>query len=201
MPNTKECSACPIAEVSRRVFLRDVALAAAATMVAVGLAPGTAFAETVRATAPLTVTLAERTYEIPPVDGVAIDTANEVILVRWHGSAYAFALACPHRGTSLEWHADEARVFAPSTRRASAPTARTTADDSPAISIGMTSAGRETRSSLSSARCAARMSIRPRGRARWCLWIDTLRRPSMHVADAWTPGGELCAPSVARITQ
>ncbi|MEO5814062.1 MAG: Rieske (2Fe-2S) protein [Gemmatimonadaceae bacterium] len=113
MPNTKECTACPIAEVSRRRFLRDAALAAAATMAALGLAPGTAFAAAVRATAPLTATRAERTYEIPPVDSVAIDTTNEVILVRWHGSAYAFALACPHRGTSLEWHADEARVFCP----------------------------------------------------------------------------------------
>lgn len=113
MPNTRECTACPIAAVSRRVFLRDAALAAAATMAALGLAPGPAFAKAVRATAPVAATRAERTYELPPVDGVAIDSVNEVILVRWQGSAYAFALACPHRGTPLEWHADEARVFCP----------------------------------------------------------------------------------------
>ncbi|MGH7690459.1 MAG: Rieske (2Fe-2S) protein, partial [Gemmatimonadaceae bacterium] len=72
-----------------------------------------AFADAVRATAPLSARRAERTYEIPAGESVAIDAANDVILVRWQGSGYAFALACPHRGTRLQWHADEARVFCP----------------------------------------------------------------------------------------
>jgi nitrite reductase/ring-hydroxylating ferredoxin subunit len=36
-----------------------------------------------------------------------------VILARWQGHLYAFSLRCPHRGTRLEWHASESRVFCP----------------------------------------------------------------------------------------
>ncbi|MEO7963970.1 MAG: Rieske 2Fe-2S domain-containing protein [Gemmatimonadaceae bacterium] len=54
-----------------------------------------------------------RVYSIPPVDGATVDPENEVLLVRWAGWAYAFALACPHRGTRLEWHASESRAFCP----------------------------------------------------------------------------------------
>jgi nitrite reductase/ring-hydroxylating ferredoxin subunit len=32
---------------------------------------------------------------------------------RWQGRAYAFSIKCPHRGTRLEWHADETRIFCP----------------------------------------------------------------------------------------
>ena len=113
MSTTNECHECPIVEVSRRAFLRNAALATAATMAAIGLTPSSAFAEAVRATSPLRAGGAERAYRIPAADGVSIDAANEVILVRWQGLAYAFSLACPHRGTRLEWHADEGRVFCP----------------------------------------------------------------------------------------
>jgi nitrite reductase/ring-hydroxylating ferredoxin subunit len=44
---------------------------------------------------------------------VSIDSANDVILARWQNRVYAFSLRCPHRGTKLEWHADESRVFCP----------------------------------------------------------------------------------------
>lgn len=43
----------------------------------------------------------------------ALAADNEVMLVRWQGRGYAFSLACPHRGTRLEWRADEGRVFCP----------------------------------------------------------------------------------------
>lgn len=113
MSKITECSACPIVELNRRAFLRDAALAAAATMAAIGLAPGAAFAEAVRTAAPVRAARAERAYRIPAADGVSIDADNEVILVRWQGLGYAFSLACPHRGTRLEWRADEGRVFCP----------------------------------------------------------------------------------------
>ncbi|MEO6878192.1 MAG: Rieske (2Fe-2S) protein [Gemmatimonadaceae bacterium] len=99
--------------MSRRIFLRDGALAAAATLAVIGVAPGAPLAEAVRLTEPLAVKGNERSYEIPAGDGVSIDAANEVILVRWQGRGYAFALACPHRGARLQWHADEGRVFCP----------------------------------------------------------------------------------------
>ena len=113
MSTKNECGACPVAEVSRRAFLRNAALAAAATMAAIGLAPGTALAEAVHAVVPLGAAGAQRAYRIPAADGVFIDADSEVILVRWQGLGYAFSLACPHRGARLEWHADEGRVFCP----------------------------------------------------------------------------------------
>lgn len=117
MTKTNECGACPIVEMNRRVFLRNAALATAATMAVLGSAPGTAFAEGVRAVtadgAAEGAAGAERTYRIPMENGVAIDAGSEVILVRWEGLGYAFSLACPHRGARLEWHADEQRVFCP----------------------------------------------------------------------------------------
>ena len=44
-----------------------------------------------------------RSYPVPDKDGVQIDKENRVILVRWLGSVYAFALSCPHQNTSLTW--------------------------------------------------------------------------------------------------
>ncbi|NUO62599.1 MAG: Rieske (2Fe-2S) protein [Gemmatimonadaceae bacterium] len=116
MSTANDCGACPVAEMGRRAFLRNAALAAAATMAAIGLAPGSAFAEAVRAVTPLSAAGAggtDRVYRIPSADSVSIDRGNDVILVRWQGVAYAFSLKCPHRGTRLEWHADESRVFCP----------------------------------------------------------------------------------------
>ena len=45
----------------------------------------------------------ELTYPIPEADGATIDRANEVILVRWKGQIFAFALSCPHQNTALKW--------------------------------------------------------------------------------------------------
>lgn len=56
---------------------------------------------------------AGRSYAIPAADGATVDAENEVLLVRWAGRVCAVSLACPHRGTRLEWHAAERRVFCP----------------------------------------------------------------------------------------
>ena len=42
----------------------------------------------------------ERTYPIPASDGVNIDRSAQIIIVRFQGQAYAFALACPHEPPS-----------------------------------------------------------------------------------------------------
>jgi len=92
-----DCSGeCPIA---RRVFLKDVSMFAAA-LVAAGLAPRGAVAAT-----PLRALSRDRVevkYPIPPADGVQFDDKNEVILVRYQGHVYAFALSCPHQNTALK---------------------------------------------------------------------------------------------------
>jgi Rieske Fe-S protein len=50
------------------------------------------------------------TYPIPATDGVRIDKDNEVILVRWQDTVYAFSLSCPHQRTALRWN-DAAKEF------------------------------------------------------------------------------------------
>jgi nitrite reductase/ring-hydroxylating ferredoxin subunit len=42
-----------------------------------------------------------------------IDSDNDVILARSRGKVYAFSLRCPHKGTRLDWHEDESRIFCP----------------------------------------------------------------------------------------
>ncbi|MGH7620042.1 MAG: ubiquinol-cytochrome c reductase iron-sulfur subunit [Gemmatimonadaceae bacterium] len=54
-----------------------------------------------------------RSYAIPSTDSISVDVGNDVILARWQERVYAFSLKCPHRGTRLEWHADEQRIFCP----------------------------------------------------------------------------------------
>jgi nitrite reductase/ring-hydroxylating ferredoxin subunit len=54
-----------------------------------------------------------RTYAIPSADSIAVDVRNDLILARSRNRVYAFSLKCPHRGTRLEWHGDEQRIFCP----------------------------------------------------------------------------------------
>ena len=108
----RACDACPLV-VDRRRFLRDAALAAVATLAALGAAPSAALADAVRAVDPLAVAGTERSYPIPAADGVAVDAANDVIVVRWLNRAYAFSRKCPHKGATLQWRAGEGRVYCP----------------------------------------------------------------------------------------
>jgi nitrite reductase/ring-hydroxylating ferredoxin subunit len=110
--STESCGDCPLV-TNRRAFLRQLALAAVGSFAVAGLVPAAAFAENVQDLAPLSTHGLERRYALPTSDGVAIDSANEVIMARWQGHVYAFSLRCPHRGTTLVWHADEMRVFCP----------------------------------------------------------------------------------------
>lgn len=93
--NTDDCDACPIAP-TRRDFLRDVSVMLGVTWV-------TAIKSVNRA----------RTFPIPPADGAQIDKKNEIILVRWQQSMYAFNLSCPHQNTALRWDANTHRFQCP----------------------------------------------------------------------------------------
>jgi Rieske Fe-S protein len=48
----------------------------------------------------------ERTYPIPSADGVSIDRASQVILVRQQQAVFAFNLSCPHQNAAVRWVAD-----------------------------------------------------------------------------------------------
>jgi nitrite reductase/ring-hydroxylating ferredoxin subunit len=108
------CDNCPAVTASRRAFIRDVA-----TMVAGALAFGaiaSPAAALVRAAGEIRPTNASgllRTYAIPSTDSISVDVGNDLILARWQNRVYAFSLKCPHRGTRLEWHSDEQRIFCP----------------------------------------------------------------------------------------
>jgi len=45
----------------------------------------------------------ERQYPIPAADGVNIDRQAQLIVVRFKGNAYVFALSCPHQNNALKW--------------------------------------------------------------------------------------------------
>src|ERR1039458_8253882 len=45
----------------------------------------------------------EKSYPIPPADGVSIDRVEQVILVRYQNKVMAFALSCPHENAAVKW--------------------------------------------------------------------------------------------------
>ena len=103
--NTHEdCATCPIAGAStRRDFLRDAALGVAGVLATLGLAQSAA-ALPVSMINALARGAKGISYAIPAADGVQIDKDNEVILVRWQNTVYAFNLSCPHQNTALRWN-------------------------------------------------------------------------------------------------
>jgi Rieske Fe-S protein len=105
-----DCNTCPIAPSTRREFMRDAAaLGVAGVLATLGIS---------RSAAALPVSMIEAlsrsaqtlNYAIPASDGVQIDKGNEVILVRWQNSIYAFNLSCPHQHTALRWN-DASKEF------------------------------------------------------------------------------------------
>jgi Rieske Fe-S protein len=111
----RECTGCPVA--TRREFLRDAGISVVSVLAALGLArsAGAMLPETLSmgSTAALDRRGTLRTYPIPAGDGVQIDRGDQVILVRWHGSMYAFNLSCPHQNTALKWDDSEHRFQCP----------------------------------------------------------------------------------------
>ena len=111
---SEDCDECPVAAASRRAFLRDAGLA---VIGALGLSalgrPAAAFAASVMEVNATDSSGMLRTYGLPTSNSISVDAANDVILARWEDRVFAFSLRCPHRGSRLEWHADEGRVFCP----------------------------------------------------------------------------------------
>jgi len=108
--------------LDRRTFLQQASGFAAAVLVGLGAPPSTAaqVAE-VRAgnTEPDTARERVRTYALPVTDGALVDADSEVLLVRWGGRVFAFALGCPHRGTIVRWQGSGA--FCPKHKARFAP--------------------------------------------------------------------------------
>jgi nitrite reductase/ring-hydroxylating ferredoxin subunit len=106
-----DCAGCALAP-DRRAFLRTSAAAVAAALLGLG-------ARRADALAPLEFVTARdargqtRLYGIPTKDGAVIDRDNEVILTRWQGAVYAFALSCPHQNTALKWLDADGRFQCP----------------------------------------------------------------------------------------
>jgi len=109
--NRAACDRC----LSRRGFLgHAVALPTALAAVAHLLEPASAdAAPSVRPIAPIWSDGPEHRYPIPAGDGVSIDQANQVILVRDGGRVMAFNLACPHENTALRWRKNDHRFQCP----------------------------------------------------------------------------------------
>lgn len=97
-----ECGQCEIAP-DRRRFLGTVA-AAIGVLVAQGFVSSAAEAMLPPLVEPIGRSKNSVSYAVPASDGVQIDKSNEVILVRYQGMGYAFALSCPHQNTALRWN-------------------------------------------------------------------------------------------------
>jgi Rieske Fe-S protein len=110
--DVETCRDC-VATADRRDFLRHALAATVGALVAIGM-PGVLAADVLpTAMAPLRRIRNNPVYPIPAQDGVQIDKTNQVILVRWKNSVYAFNLSCPHQNTALRWHAEDGRFECP----------------------------------------------------------------------------------------
>lgn len=85
--------------MDRRSFLRSVAFAGVASTLP--LIDGTRIGRE------------EKSYPIPPADGVQIDKDLDVILSRTGGRVFAFNLACPHQNTAIRWDGGKGRFQCP----------------------------------------------------------------------------------------
>lgn len=96
------CEGCELTR-PRREFLKEIGLAAMGALLLAGIPAELAATMRPRAVAASGRVGADPTYPVPAADGVQIDKVNEVILVRWQGSVWAFNLSCPHQRTALRW--------------------------------------------------------------------------------------------------
>jgi Rieske Fe-S protein len=106
------CAGCA-ASSSRREFLRETTATAISLLIGLGVAPASARALPVSSLRGSKSRGGEVRYPIPASDGVTIDKPNEVVLVRWEGNVYAFALSCPHQRTMLRWIEKDGRFQCP----------------------------------------------------------------------------------------
>ncbi len=97
------CDHCELS-LSRRQLLQGIGFASIAALIGLGVPRSVAIAMTPVPTRARQLLAGNPSYPIPTADGVQIDRDQEVILVRWQGSVYAFNLSCPHQRTALRWN-------------------------------------------------------------------------------------------------
>ena len=107
------CEGCGLSGGSRREFLAEGMRLAAGALLALGAAPGALRALEMVPGSGRRVATGTVAYPVPAGDGATVDHQNEVILVRFGGTLYAFALSCPHQNTALRWLAKEGRFQCP----------------------------------------------------------------------------------------
>jgi nitrite reductase/ring-hydroxylating ferredoxin subunit len=111
-PTGDACAGCEISP-DRREFLRRAMAGVAAVAAALAVPGAAARALPWRLTSSTGAAGKTKSYVLPSADGAEIDGDNDVILVRWHASVYAFALSCPHQNTALRWLNEDARFQCP----------------------------------------------------------------------------------------
>jgi nitrite reductase/ring-hydroxylating ferredoxin subunit len=107
-----DCAGCTLVH-GRRDFLQSVSVALGAIALSLVGRPAHAGELAVRYAGAIAATAKSATYPIPAEDGATIDEERELILVRWKGGVYAFALYCPHKRTALKWKSGDARFQCP----------------------------------------------------------------------------------------
>jgi nitrite reductase/ring-hydroxylating ferredoxin subunit len=107
-----DCDNCELS-VSRRRLLQGIGFASFAALIGLGVPRSVAIAMTPMPTRALRTLAGNPSYPIPASDGVQIDRDQEVILVRWQGSIYAFNLSCPHQRTALRWNQGDTQFQCP----------------------------------------------------------------------------------------
>ena len=85
---------------SRREFLHDAGCFAGA-LAMLGIAADALAAPVTFATGAQAGS--DHAYPMPAADGITVDKAAQVILVRASGHVYAFALSCPHQNAAVRW--------------------------------------------------------------------------------------------------
>lgn len=106
-PAPPGCEGC--AAGSRRDFLRRAAGLVAGALAGLGLSAAEAGALPVTEGTPLGVMGEDLTLAIPERDGATVYREHGLILARYAGAVYAFALACPHQRAALRWLEKEGR--------------------------------------------------------------------------------------------
>lgn len=120
LPATDACDGCALLE-GRRHFLRQVSLAMGGIALALLGRPAHAGEMAIRYAGAVAATATTATYALPEQDGATIDEEREVIVVRWSGAIYAFALSCPHQRALLKWKEKDARFQCPKHKSKYAP--------------------------------------------------------------------------------
>jgi nitrite reductase/ring-hydroxylating ferredoxin subunit len=100
-PRACGAGVCGAGRSSRREFLQTAGCAGFA-LALLGLTPDAARALPV-GFVDGTQSGPERRYPIPSTDSVNIDRAAQLIVARFEGHVYVFALACPHENNVVKW--------------------------------------------------------------------------------------------------